>query len=205
MAEEETATEKSEEKEEKTSEKSEAKDSKDSKSSSSFSLMTILMIVGAVLISSVLGAGLSFVLTNKKPATASAETEEQALEEKPVKEEKAKDKDAANAQGTWFYDMEPIVANLDVPGVTRYVRVALTLEITFDPEKEEGLEFQRDSLPVLTNWLTIYLSSLSIDDIRGAKNLKRMQMQILDSFNETLYANQKPKIKQILFKEIAIQ
>ena len=60
-------------------------------------------------------------------------------------------------------------------------------------------------MPILTNWLTIYLASLSLEDIRGDRNLKRIQIQILDAFNEQLFPNQKPKIKRVLFKEFAIQ
>ena len=45
---------------------------------------------------------------------------------------------AGEPEGTWFYDLAPAVANLDEPGVTRYVRVALTLEISNALEQAEG-------------------------------------------------------------------
>jgi flagellar basal body-associated protein FliL len=57
----------------------------------------------------------------------------------------------------------------------------------------------------LKNWLTIYLSSQTIEDIGGDKNLRRIQSQILDAFNERLFPNTKPKIKEVLFKEFAVQ
>jgi flagellar basal body-associated protein FliL len=59
--------------------------------------------------------------------------------------------------------------------------------------------------PTLTNWLTIYLAGLTLEDIRGDKNLRRIQSQILDAFNEQLFPDAKPQIKHILFKEFAIQ
>ena len=59
--------------------------------------------------------------------------------------------------------------------------------------------------PILTNWLTIYLASLGLEDIRGDRNLKRIQAQILDAFNDQLFPDEKPKIKRILFREFAIQ
>ena len=62
-----------------------------------------------------------------------------------------------------------------------------------------------EKMPILTNWITIYLASLGLEDIRGDKNLKRMQAQILDALNEQVFPNQKPKIKHVLFKEFAIQ
>ena len=184
-------------------EKNKEKDSKkDESKGSSFSLMTILIIVGAVVLSSVLGAGLSFILTKKTPKTANAATEEQQVE--PEKKKDDKKSEVVDENASWYFDMDPIVANLDVPGVTRYVRVALTMELTFDPAGEGAPAFE-EKLPVLNNWLTIYLSSLSIEDIRGGKNLKRMQAQILDNFNQILYPDEKPCIKQVLFKEFAIQ
>lgn len=107
---------------------------------------------------------------------------------------------------TWFYrDMPPVVSNLDVPGVTRYVRAAVILEVSSAISEKKGLALFAEKAPILTNWLTIYLASLSIEDIRGDKNLRRIQSHILDAFNEQLFPDEKPKIKHVLFKEFAIQ
>jgi flagellar basal body-associated protein FliL len=112
---------------------------------------------------------------------------------------------AADSQKTWYYHLEPVVANLDVPDVTRYVRVSLTLEISPEVSEKKGVAFIDERKPILTNWLTIYLSSLSLEDIRGDRNLKRIQSQVLDTFNEKLFPNSKPQIKCVLFKEFAVQ
>jgi flagellar basal body-associated protein FliL len=109
------------------------------------------------------------------------------------------------SQGTWFYDLEPVVANLDAPGVTRYVRLTLTLEISSKFSKEKGIPFLEEKKPILTNWLTIYLAGLSLEDIRGDRNLKSIQSQLLDAFNEKLFPDSKPQIKRLLFKEFAVQ
>ncbi|MBA7613236.1 hypothetical protein ES703_20481 [subsurface metagenome] len=71
--------------------------------------------------------------------------------------------------------------------------------------KEKGLVFLDEKKPLLTSWLTVYLASLRLEDIRGDKNLKRIQSQILEAFNEELFPDSKPHIKHILFKEFAIQ
>ncbi|GAH75682.1 unnamed protein product [marine sediment metagenome] len=112
---------------------------------------------------------------------------------------------AVGSQKTWYYELEPVVANLDVPGITRYVRAAITLEISAEVDQEKGIAFLEEKKPVLTNWLTIYLASLTLEDIRGDRNLRRIQSQILDSFNEKLFPDARPQIKHILFKEFAIQ
>jgi len=112
---------------------------------------------------------------------------------------------SAGAQKIWYYDLEPVVANLDEPNVTRYVRAVLTLEMSPEMNEKKGRSFLDEKKPILTNWLAIYLASLGLEDIRGEKNLKSIQSQILDVFNEKLFPNSKPQIKGVLFKEFAIQ
>jgi len=131
------------------------------------------------------------------PATAGAAPEDA----------EAQTDDAVPDDGkTWFYkDFESVVANLNDPGVMRYVRATLTFEISSAAPEGKTTKLFEDKTPILTNWLTIYLASLSLEDIRGDRNLKRIQAQILDAFNEQLFPNQKPKIKHVLFKEFAIQ
>jgi flagellar basal body-associated protein FliL len=115
------------------------------------------------------------------------------------------DGSTTESQKTWYYYLEPVVANLDVADVTRYVRASLTLEISSEVDEKEGTTFLNEKKPLLTNWLTVYLASLSLEDIRGDANLKSIQSQILDAFNEKLFPDSKPKIKHILFKEFAVQ
>jgi len=112
---------------------------------------------------------------------------------------------AAGAKKTWYYDLEPVIANLDVTDVTRYVRASLTLEVSSEVDKKNGSAFFDEKKPILTNWLTVYLASLGLEDIRGDRNLKRVQSQVLDAFNEKLFPDSKPKIKSVLFKEFAVQ
>lgn len=115
------------------------------------------------------------------------------------------DAPAEKSEKGWYYDLEPIIANLNEPGVTRYVRVKLTLEISPEVDKKKGIAFFNEKNPLLTNWLAIYFASLNLENIRGDNNLKRIQSQIRDSFNEQLFPDSKPKISRVLFKEFAVQ
>jgi flagellar FliL protein len=105
----------------------------------------------------------------------------------------------------WFFELEPVVVNLNEPGVTRYVRISLTLEITSNWIQEEAKPILDQKKPLLKNWLTLYLSNQTIDDIRGKTNLVRMQSNISDIFNQGLFPNSQPRILNVLFKEFAIQ
>jgi flagellar basal body-associated protein FliL len=111
----------------------------------------------------------------------------------------------AKSQGVWYYDLEPVVANLDEPGVTRYIRATLTLGISAEADQKKATVYLDAKRPLLANWLTIYLASLSLDDVRGDKNLRRVQSQILDAFNEKVFPEGEPRIETILYKEFAIQ
>jgi flagellar basal body-associated protein FliL len=105
---------------------------------------------------------------------------------------------------SWFYDLEPVIGNLNEPRAVRYVRLGLTLEISGMGEKD-GIPFLEQRTPLLKNWLTLYLNNLTLEDTRGEKNLRRMQTQIADAFNQSLFPNSSPRIKRVLFKELSIQ
>ncbi len=130
------------------------------------------------------------------PEQASFETEAQTEGEPEV--------DLKN-QKNWYYDLEPVVANLDEPGATRYIRTTLTLEIDGAAPQDKTTVLLDEKKPILINWVTIYLASLTLEDVTGDKNLKRIQSHIVDAVNETLYPDSKPRIKHVLFKEFAIQ
>jgi flagellar basal body-associated protein FliL len=112
--------------------------------------------------------------------------------------------ETTDAAPTWYYHMDSVIGNLNEPGVVRYVRMGLTLEIGGMTEKE-GVPFLEQKKPLLKNWLTLYLNNLSLNDVRGERNLRQMQTQIADAFNQNLFPGAKPRIKRILFKELSIQ
>lgn len=109
------------------------------------------------------------------------------------------------APKNWYYDLDPVVANLNEPSVTRYVRATFTLEVSSEIDKTKGTEFLNEKKPVLINWLTVFLSSLRLEDIRGDKNLKSIQSRVCEAFNEKLFPDSKPQIKQVLIKEFPVQ
>lgn len=188
----------------------EQQDSKTESSNKKTSKGSILQwIIIAVIVAFCAGAGfgLGRLFAGFGTAKTAASTQlaaGQATQPENLKSD-APELTAADAQKDWYYDLEPVVANLNEPGVTRYIRIALTLQISPDMDKKKGTEFIDEKKPLLTNWLTIYLAGLSIEDTRGDRNLKRIQSQILDAFNEKLFPNAKPQIGHVLFKEFAIQ
>lgn len=102
-----------------------------------------------------------------------------------------------------YFDLDPVTVNLDEPRLARYVCVSVTLEIS-DADFAEAKKLIDTRMPVLANWLTVYFANCTLDDIRGASNLNRIQREILDAFNAELWPDQKPKINGILFKKLTV-
>jgi len=139
--------------------------------------------------------------TRGRAQTATGAESSHAADAAPPKEPAPKDGTGQN----WYFDLDPIVVNLNDPGVTRYVRISLTLEISGTMDEKEGKVFLDLKKPLMKHWLTLYLSNQTIEDARGEKNLTRMQAQISETLNTGLFPEGKPRIKNVLFKEFAIQ
>ena len=105
----------------------------------------------------------------------------------------------------WYYKLDPVVANLNEPKVTRYARLGLTLAVSKTMTEKDGTTFFEAKKPYITNWLTIYLASQSVDDIRGDRNLKRIQSELVLLLNEKLFPESEQYIKRVLLQEFAVQ
>jgi len=167
------------------------------------SIVPWIIIAAVVVVTAVAGLVLGRLLAGAKPQAAAAAAPR--AEQPQAAEQLKPDKPGAAKEEVWYFDLEPVVANLDEPGATRYVRASLTLEMSSEISAEKGTAFLQQKKPLMTNMLTIYLAGLNLETTRGDKNLKRIQSDICDSFNERLFSNGKPLIKRILIKEFAVQ
>ena len=118
----------------------------------------------------------------------------------------AADNDSTNdSDKVWYYELDPVIANLNEPGVSRYVRASFTLEISAETDQEKGTAFLDEKKPILTDMLFVYLSGLSLKDIQGDKNLKSIQSRVRELLNERFFPDSKPQIKRVLIKEFPVQ
>lgn len=171
------------------------------------SLVLWIMLGVVVIVSAGGGYGVAklFAGSSAQPKTEAEQSPPAESSEPADVEELVNTDKKQSEQGNWGIDLEPVIANLNEPGVTRYVRATLTLEMSAEANQEKTVQFIEDKTPVIRNQLTIYLAGLTLEDVKGSKNLKRIQTQILDSLNELLFSDSKPLIKRVLFKEFAIQ
>lgn len=165
-----------------------------------FTLYTWL-ILGAVTLAGSTGG---FALSQLVGGTAPTDLE--------VVDEAADQDDAINTmlaeqadQMPWVEEFEPVLANLDEPGVTRYVRVTITLEMSSKLDEIKGREFLGMKKMLVRDWLTTYLAGLSLEDVRGSRNLNRIKKDVLDECNKLLFPKGQPFVERIFFKEFAVQ
>lgn len=159
-----------------------------------------LLLLAVIVAGSTGGFALSQLIGGQDPQTA-------------ITPESENKKDAAEAllaaqagQASWSYDkMEPVLANLDEPGVTRYVRVTVTLEMSPDMDKAKGEEFLLNRQMVLRDWMTTYFAGLSLEDCRGTRNLARIKKEVVENFNQILFPGSRSFVENVLFKEFAVQ
>ena len=119
-----------------------------------------MIIVGViVLVAAGAGVGLSRLFAGGGKLTAAEEATAEKSADKPAAEkgekskseksagEKSKgessksEKNTVKAGEPWYYNLDPVVANLDEPGATRYIRTAFILEMSPDISVEKGTAF----------------------------------------------------------------
>ena len=128
-----------------------------------------------------------------------------AAEEEPA--ELTAEEQAANAstEVAWSYDMEAVVTYLDEPGVTRYIRLGVTLGIGEGLPEKDGIPLLEKKMPMLKDWLTLYMTNKSIADIQGEARLRVMKDEIATAFNKGLFADGSKHIKAVYINTISIQ
>jgi flagellar basal body-associated protein FliL len=153
------------------------------------------------------GAGyvVAVLTTGQSPlAPASAEAGQEAAAEPANPDELPAPKPAEDKENYAYKDLEPITVNLDEPRLARYVHATVTLGIPLEDFEVAAQRIDAETR-VLRDWLTVYLTSLTLEDVRGAANLNRIRREILDAFNQELWPDGKPLIRKVLFKEFAVK
>lgn len=153
-------------------------------------ILRMLLPVGVAIL-----AGAAGHLANRMLGPSSSEAAET-----PESEARAQQDDENLA----YYDLEPITINLNEPQVSRYLRTKLSLAIDSE-DHEDASETIEKKMPEVKNWLIIYLSDLSLEDVRGAKNKNRIRRTIQDSLNERLWPGERALIVNVIFGEWIVQ
>jgi flagellar basal body-associated protein FliL len=186
-----------------------SKESKKEKKSLIGRLLPFLIIFIVSCIGAGTGITLSRIFAGTSDSPEAFDSNSAAPEETKHKESKEteskKEGSTEKSGGSWYYNLDPVIANLNEPSVTRYVSASLTFEMNADFKEEKGKVFLDEKKPVIINWITIYLSGLTIDNIRGDKNLMSIKTHIRESLNEMLFPGTKAQIKDVLIQKFPVQ
>lgn len=106
---------------------------------------------------------------------------------------------------TWTYSLEPVVANLNEPGVTRFIRMTVIIELSEKMNQTEGEIFLDEKKIYLRDWLQQYLAEQTLDDVSGGSNQARIKVEIKENFNRILFSESRPLVTKIMLQGYAIQ
>ena len=185
-------------------EEKQKKQKNDTEKKSSMMIWIVLLLVAIISAGAGIGLGQLFAATGSTKQVQPPEPDKlDPLAEITAKETDGKsDKTPAKS---WYFELDPVIANLNEPGATRYVMVTLIIEVNPNVDLVKGTQFLKEKSYTIKDWLTIYFTSLTLEDVQGDNNLKRIQNYICEMLNEKLFPGAKPQIQHILFKEFAIQ
>ena len=111
----------------------------------------------------------------------------------------------ADASPTWIYEVPAFVSNLRDPGARRYVRVGFSLEMSAQLDGVKGQEYLDGKRAHIRNRLGHYFGDLTVEQLQGERNRRKILADVEDILNELLFKDAKPPIVSVLFGECAIQ
>jgi flagellar basal body-associated protein FliL len=158
-------------------------------------ILKLLLPVGIIVVFATAGY---FASGFGGPVEAGGAQDTEAATTQPAKASSEEDPDQTH------YDLEPIIINLNEPQATRYLRVIFSLAINDDDYSTAEAAIIKKSYKI-NNYLLIYLSNLSLEEVRGAKNINRVRREVQDSLNDRLWPGEKPLIASVSLKEWIVQ
>ncbi len=147
-------------------------------------LIIIIVVVNVVLLG---GAGAFFVLSGGDEASA---------QEKPANPEE--DMMAAMSGPPTLVKVNPFIVNLNDPGGSRYLKLAMEVEVP----GEKGSEIVTKRMAPVRSRVISYLSGLTFADTQGTKHKRDLEKNLSKEINEELKGE---VVKNVYFTEFVIQ
>ncbi|HIE98247.1 MAG TPA: flagellar basal body-associated FliL family protein [Planctomycetes bacterium] len=107
-------------------------------------------------------------------------------------------------EDTAFVPFDAVVVNLDEGALTRFLRVAVTLQVPKEEEESIKLKME-EKKAVLKNWLINQISDKNLEEIRGGAGQNRLRREVRDQFNTVLFPDGYDRIYNVLFDEYNVQ
>jgi len=155
------------------------------------------IVLGAVM---ALGAGGGFVVSRFIGAGSSTASAGEAAPPASQPPDRAPVQEGELA----YLPVPSVIANLNEERLSRNLKVTISLAVDARDEGEVRKLIEKRMVEV-TDWLNIYLAGCTLEDVRGPKNLRRIQREIAENLNNRFWPEQKPRIEKVLLKEWHVQ
>ena len=106
---------------------------------------------------------------------------------------------AATGGNRIFYDLPPMLVNINTAGVGNVylkVQVALELSSQADQQRVEAV------MPRIVDSFQMYLRELRPEELQGSAGMYRLKEELMDRINRAIFPAQ---INDVLFKEMLVQ
>ena len=111
---------------------------------------------------------------------------------------------ATENQQPAYIEFGDVVANLNSPRFSRYLRVRLVLVVdkSDQPRVQDAVESKR---ALLRSWIIGRLADLQLSDVRGSAGQAQLKREITRQFNRVLFEDQSAGIRTVLFEHFNVQ
>jgi flagellar basal body-associated protein FliL len=109
------------------------------------------------------------------------------------------------AEDFQYIKFEPITVNLNEPRLARYIRATVVLAIKAGDGEAADKMITTNRKLELKSWIMHYLADLSLEDVRGQKNLARICREVRENCNRKLWPRSRPLIDHVLFEQFNVQ
>jgi flagellar basal body-associated protein FliL len=151
-----------------------------------------LVLLGVLVVFGGVGFGMGRLFSN--PAQADADGPALKQTDGPSKE---------YVYFNLFEDNE-LAVNIDDPRMNRIVVAPITVALR--PEAaSDGTKLIQKEKASLKHMMASYFAGCTLDDLRGTENRNRIAREILDMFNDKLWPDSTPLIKEVLLGDLKVQ
>lgn len=155
---------------------------------------------GVVIVFGLVGFGLGKVL---KPGPDEVLADERLAGELEEQDNSKVLEQIENSDEYAYKELESVTVTLNERRGNRYLRCTMLLKIKKPDEKVVNTMLERNRAEI-QDWLLRYLSSLTVSDVLGQKNINRVRRRIGDEMNELLWPQGRPRIVEVLLKEFNV-
>ena len=105
-----------------------------------------------------------------------------------------------------FVPFGSVVVNISREGgFFCYLKVNITLKVEKMQVGAIDKVLKGGEKAILKNWLILYLSDLTVEDVKGSGAINRLRREILDGFNAVIADYGSARIEDVLFEEFRVE